>query len=203
VLYVTVKLQWEDWPKGWSFAQKEAFVAKCHQVLLEAWSGKHRISLVGGSPSVCKCPCGTRVEFVFENWIGQVTTKEHWEVQVEEHAPNTAPRGYTGSGNIEVDTLAAERSPTQNMPHLKKTPIVHEFGHTILGDKADEYLEGLPMLPIGKDNAAILGHVLMKNEENSVMAYGDVVYPRHYRPFVDWMNKNLGSGGCKYGIPEK
>jgi hypothetical protein len=39
---------------------------------------------------------------------------------------------------------------------------------------------------------------LVKPDEPSVMAGGEEIGPRHYQPFVDWLNASLP--GCSYAV---
>ena len=196
ILFVDMKLEFTFSGK-WAYREKYQFMSDYADAVSEAWSRKHKISLYGAAnPDCCPCKKGIDVSIRLTTWVDKGSVSEHWEVKV-----NTKDkfRSYTSRFWGETRTNKWGVQHATHDREYRQRPVVHEFGVQIGLE-----LEYAPRGKRGPGPYTETNVELMTKDGDSVMDRGERIYQRHYRPFVDWVNKKIkqpkSGGPCKYGF---
>jgi len=177
VLVVKMVLQFQ-FKKGeggeWTQGEKESFAHRCVDTIKEVWSEKCRITAnTSAMPQDC---LDVGVVFDFPYYIDGWHSDDDFEISITKEP---ATRGIVISscdyslGNTSLDSN--DLRPESKGASMGQRGVIHEFGH-MLGLR-DEYASA-------SDPA--LSHT---GDRDSIMNVGEIVRPRHYAPFAQWLTE--------------
>jgi hypothetical protein len=195
VLEVTIILSFKFVDGGgsllWTAKEKTDFMDNFKTDVAAAWAEKHQLTFVplasapAGTPP--GAPAATTAGVIFNIKAAEdmgVTDHSHWNVTVTKvSAPTKSETNATGGGplwngestmdSFDLTTAVAMGAPAGTT--MTQRAAVHEFGH-MLGFW-DEYPGGY--------------HQVMgwSAEPESIMYFGEVIKPRHYVFFSDWLSR--------------
>ena len=200
---LTVSMDLDFFFKGgkyWTNDVKMRFVNDWKRVVKDRWEKKYTIKPLSGSKPAC-----SNVEVVFDFKTSMKNTwTDHWEIyaydgKFEDHPswlgyvdPNSGETHLAFGANDNHLMWAWEDAIDKNGNTYVEGSMsydhwtsAHEFGHML----------GLPDEYPGQAPA---GSSYTKDFV-SIMNYGGHVRERHYKPFVDWINKSLSDDSI-YGV---
>jgi hypothetical protein len=151
------------------------------------WGEKHQ--LVTANPTLAAKVAGVifKIE-TMESGAGATFSHSHWNVKcrkVSSPRPSFTRPGGGGSmsnGTAELNSLDLTPSTPYGATGTRRT-AVHEFGH-MLGYR-DEY----PVPPSASPADAALFTTSHPTDVDSIMYFGETIYPRHYVFFADWVSR--------------
>lgn len=174
VVSMILQFQFSDGSSGaWSAAEKTDFANRFCWAVQDIWNEKHRITTTSTVPVAALRDVGVTLDlrYFIDGWhtsddfeigVTKLPTDSSWVVSVCSYS----------SGNTTLDSN--DLRPETKGATMKQRDAVHEFGH-MLGLR-DEYAAA-------KDNTNHLGDL------DSIMNVGEVVRPRHYAPFAQWLTE--------------
>jgi hypothetical protein len=186
VLEVTIILvfDFEDTDSKWTEKEKDDFMKIFRLACAAAWGEKHR--LVTRNPMPLARSAG--VIFDIKTREGWDIDHSHWNVKcrkVDSMRPSFVRPGGGGcltNGKAEWDSLDLDPEEKDKRATTKQRAAIHEFGH-MLGYR-DEY----PDSSASPKQLAELYNRSHPSDTDSIMYWGEKIYPRHYVFFADWIS---------------
>lgn len=159
-------------------AERLRYMEAARQQIESVWSNKFPLVPEGES-----CPChpdGITVQVIMHPHERDRGEARGFSIIVTP----TEARGFTNQPLRRIDLGTAHDTPLSMGDGLTQQRVAHEFGHTI--GLTDEY-----------HGWAGLFNTAGSRDRPSIMHSGDEVRPRHYQPFADLVNLQIGAG-CTY-----
>jgi len=159
-------------------AQRQQYMESAQRQIQDVWSGKFPLIPDGES-----CPC-------HPNGISVTVVMHPHERQRQGRGfsivvTSSEQRGFTNPPGRRIDLGTVHERPFPTTTGgLTQERVAHEFGHAI----------GLPDEYTGW---ARFFNIAGSQDDPSIMHSGDEVRPRHYQPFADMVNLEIGAG-CTY-----
>ncbi|MBI3462930.1 MAG: hypothetical protein HY000_07690 [Planctomycetes bacterium] len=163
----------------WDHASRQQFARDYSGAVASVWNEKWRIATTSTVAAVKNVGVVFELNLITSGW----NISEHWEIDVykaDQWQQNYVSQ-FTGgsqqhSSSVDqtVKHYKAGCTGPANVCAITQRPSAHEFGH-MLGLN-DEY-------PAAKDNTNWV------SDADSIMHSGEIVRPRHYAIFADWLTK--------------
>jgi hypothetical protein len=179
VLVVTmiVEFDFKDGSATWTKKEKDDFLAKYIKDCTAGWAEKHRLTTTRPECDI------NDVGVIFDIQAKESASGNQWTVtckKLSTHDDTNCRAGTKTKWNradldsFDLNLVTPFSAPTT----FKRQSAVHEFGH-MLGYQ-DEYPD-----PGG---GKFLDNASHPADKDSMMYWGDTIYPRHYVLFADWLS---------------
>jgi hypothetical protein len=161
---------------AWAQAEKDKFVLGFFDAVKDVWNNKFRITTDSTVPAEPFRDVG--VQFEFKSIIGGWDPSDDYELTVVKI--DSGWRGSATSTALQnADLDSEDLTPAEKGASMKQRGAPHEFGH-MLG-LLDEYL------PKGFFDGLSGYTKHWQGDTDSIMHSGEMLRPRHYAPFADWL----------------
>ncbi len=188
VLEVTIILvfDFEDADSKWTEQEKLSFMSDFKKECAVAWGEKHR--LVRPKPMPLAPARSAGVIFNIVTRDGWDIDHSHWNVKCRKVGKarmsfvKPGGGGWITNGVAEWDSLDLDPEKKPGATTTQRAAI-HEFGH-MLGYR-DEY----PDPGATPKEIAELYNGSHPSDTDSIMYWGEKIYPRHYVFFADWISQ--------------
>ncbi len=180
---------------SWTATEKTDFMTDFTTACTKTWGEIFQLTTVNPTPPAKVAG----VVFDIQTRDGG-SGHSHWNVLCRKVASLRQSKTYPGGGgtfsNGEAEWDSLDLTPaTKKGATTTQRAALHEFGH-MLGYR-DEYPLDPTAIPLDDPNVFTTAH---STDRDSIMFWGETLYPRHYVFFADWISSQWikkDSKNCK------